>query len=188
QVNGAFYYYDYDTIHTVVSEVTGLGGTSNSVLEAPGGEVLGAEVEFTWLASENLTFGGNVSYTPSEYTQTLLAGDLAGANRPESLFPDVEDLVEDIKGNQLIHVPEWKSTLWGSYRFNLTGGSTLEFLASWAYTDRVYYSPFENRSESADPYDRTDLRGTWTSPSRKIVVSAFVNNVFDDVGKLQILR
>src|SRR5690606_995051 len=94
QLNGAFYYYDYDTIHTVVSEVTSLGGTSNSVLEAPGGEVFGAEVEFTWLASDNLTLGGNVSYTPSEYSKSLLAGDLAGADRPESLFPDVEDLVE----------------------------------------------------------------------------------------------
>lgn len=188
QVNGSFYYYDYETIHTVVQEVTSLGGTSNSVLEAPGAEVMGAEAEFTWLATDSLTLGGNFSYTPSEYTKSLLAADLAGEERPNSLFPDQVDLVQDIKGNQLIQVPEWKGTFWGSYRFNMPGGSTLDTLASWAYTDKVYYSPFESEAESAASYDRTDLRATWTSADSRIVVSAFVNNVFNDIGKLQVLR
>jgi outer membrane receptor protein involved in Fe transport len=188
QLNGSAYYYDYENIHTVVQEVTSLGGTSNSVLTAPGAEVTGVEIEGTWLATDNLTFGGNVSFTPSEYTETLLANDLAGFDRPTSLFSDREDLVRDVKGNQLIQVPEVKSTLWGSYRFNLPGGSMLDFMASWAYTDEVFYSPFESDSEKAASYERVDTRATWTSADQKIGISAFVNNVFDEVGVLQVLR
>jgi len=188
QLNGAAYYYDYEDIHTVVQEVTSLGGTSNSVLNAPSARVTGLEVEGTWLATDNLTVGGNISFTPSEYTDSLLASDLAGFDRPASLFPNQEDLVQDIDGNQLLQVPEVKSTLWGSYRFNLPGGSNLDVLASWAYTDEVFYSPFEADAEKADAYDRVDVRTTWTSADQKIGVSAFVNNVFDEVGVLQVLR
>lgn len=188
QVNGAFYYYNYQTIHSVVSEVTSLGGTSNSVLEAPGARVYGAEAEGTWLATEHLTLGGNFSYTPSEYTKSLLAADLAPFDRPGSLFPTKEDLTQDIKGNQLLQVPEWKGTLWGSYRFNMPGGSHLDALATWSYTDKVYYSPFQQDAESADAYQRVDLRATWKSADEKITVSAFCNNIFDEVGDLQVLR
>ncbi|MDZ7671134.1 MAG: TonB-dependent receptor [Gammaproteobacteria bacterium] len=188
QLNGSAYYYDYENIHTVVQEVTSLGGASNSVLTVPGAEVTGVEIEGTWLASDNLTIGGNFSYTPSEYTESLLASDLAGFDRPNSIFPEQQDLLRDIKGNQLIQVPEVKSTLWGSYRFNLPGGSSLDFMASWAYTDEVFYSPFESDTEKADGYERVDTRATWTSADQKIGVSAFVNNVFDEVGVLQVLR
>lgn len=188
QLNGSFYYYDYETIHTVVQEVGGLGDLTNSVLEAPGAEIYGAEAEFTWLTTDRLTLGGNFSFTPSEYTESLLANDLAGADRPPSLYPEQSELLRDIKGNQLLQVPEWKTTLWGSYRFSMPGDSSLEFLASWSYIDRVYYSPFENQEESSPAYDRTDLRATWTSADNRLTVSGFVNNVFDDVGILQVLR
>jgi iron complex outermembrane recepter protein len=50
-----------------------LGGLSNSVLAAPGGEVYGVEAEATWLVTDHLTLGGNFSYTPSEYSKSLLA-------------------------------------------------------------------------------------------------------------------
>lgn len=188
QLNGAAYYYDYENIHSVVQEVTSLGGTSNSVLAAPGARVTGMEVEGTWLATDNLTIGGNLSFTPSEYTESLLAADLAGFDRPTSLFPDREDLVKDIEGNQLLQVPELKSTLWGSYRFDLAGGSKLDALVSWAYTDEVFYSPFESDAEKAEAYDRVDLRLSWTSADSKLGVSAFVNNAFDEVGLVQVLR
>ncbi len=79
QLNGSLYYYDYENIHTVVQEVTSLGGTSNSVLEAPGGRVTGSKTEGTWLATDHLTLGGNFSYTPSEYDQ------VAGGRRPGRL-------------------------------------------------------------------------------------------------------
>ena len=38
RINGSFYLYDYDNVHTVGTEVTTIGGTSTSVLEAPGSQ------------------------------------------------------------------------------------------------------------------------------------------------------
>ena len=194
QLNGSFYYYDYESIHTVATEVTpplvpgGAPGTTTSVLPAPGAEIMGIEAELTWLATDNLSLGGNFSFTPSEYTEDLFIQDPAELSTPESLFPDVNALQQNINGNQILQVPELKYTLWGNYGFPLAGGSRVDFFAVYNWIDDVYYSPFESKTEMAEAYDRLDLRATWTSPSTQWVISAFVNNVFDDVGVLQVLR
>lgn len=188
QLNGSFYLYDYDNIHTVATEVTTIGGTSTSVLEAPGAEVKGVEAEGIWLATNNLTLGGNFSYTPSKYTKSLLISDPSRRTVPESLYPDFDALVEDIKGNQLVQVPETKGTAWASYLMPLQGGSQLELFGVYSWIDDVYYSPFEQKAESAEGYSRTDVRATWTSSGGNWVVSGFVNNVFDEIGILQVLR
>ena len=194
QLNGSFYYYDYENIHTVATEVTpplvagSAPGTTTSVLEAPGAEIMGIEAEVLWLASENWTVGGNFSYTPSEYTKDLFIQDPAQPQTPESLFPDFNKLTQNINGNQILQVPELKYTAWASYGMELSGGSRLDFFGVYSWIDEVYYSPFESESEKAESYDRTDLRATWTSASSQWVVAGYVNNVFDDVGVLQVLR
>lgn len=187
QLNGSVYLYDYSSIHTAATEVSTIGGVTSSVLEAPGAEVKGIEAELTWLATDSLTLGGNFSYTPSKYTKSLLISDSGRASVPGSLYPDFGALTEDIKGNQLLQVPEGKFTGWGSYLFPLDGGSQIEVFATYSWTDKVYYSPFQSRTQMARDYSRTDVRGTWTSPMRNWVVSAFVNNIFDDIANLQIL-
>ena len=194
QLNGSFYYYDYEDIHTVATEVTpplvagGAAGTTTSVLPAPGAEIMGIEAEMTWLATDNLSVGANFSFTPSEYTETLLVKDPAGVDTPESLFPSFDGQVKDIKGNQLLQVPELKYTLWGTYSIPFDGGSRLDISGVYNWIDEVYYSPFESDTEKAESYDRLDLRATWTSAGSNWIVTGFVNNVFDDIGVLQVLR
>ena len=194
QLNGSLYYYDYEEIHTVATEVTpplvpgGAPGTTTSVLPAPGAEIWGIEAELLWLATDTLTVGGNFSFTPSEYTEDLFIQDPAAIDTPESLFPDANSLTKNINGNQLLQVPELKYTLWGTMRLPLDDGSSLEFFAVYNWIDEVFYSPFESKAESADAYDRLDLRMVWTSVGSNWVVAGFVNNVFDEVGVLQVLR
>ncbi|MEZ5559185.1 MAG: TonB-dependent receptor [Pseudomonadales bacterium] len=188
QVNGSFYYYDYENVHTVGTEVSQLGGLSTSVLAAPGAEIYGIEAEATWLATDNLSLGANFSWTPSEYTKSLYMKDPSGYTSPASLYPDYQEQVQNIKGNQLLQVPEGKATAWGSYRFPLSDGSNIELFGTYSWISKVYYSPFESKEEMADGYGRLDVRATYTSASGSWVGSAFCNNVFDDIGVLQVLR
>ncbi len=188
QINGSIYFYDYETIHTFSTEVCEIGGTTTSVLEAPGAEVKGLEVEVTWLPTEALTLGGSLSYTPSEYTKDLFQSDPSRADVSTSLYPDFESLTENIKGNQLLQVPEGKATAWAGYLFNFGGGSTLQMGANYSWTDEVYFSPFEREDTKADSFDRLDLRTTRTNQGGDWMLSGFVNNVFDEVGVMQIIR
>jgi outer membrane receptor protein involved in Fe transport len=106
QVNGSFYYYDYENIHTTSTEVSALGGTTTSVLAAPGAKITGAEVDVLWLATDNVTLGGNLSLTPSEYTADLLVKDPTSIAAPGSLYPDQSSQIKNINGNQLLQVPD----------------------------------------------------------------------------------
>ena len=157
-------------------------------MPAPGAEIRGAEAELLWLVNDDLTVGGNFSFTPNEYDQTLLISDPSRRDMPESLFPNFESLVEDIKGNQLLQVPESKLTAWGMYAVPLSGGSLVEFVGIYSWTSEVYFSPFERETEKAEAFDRLDLRANWTSADSNWTVSVFVNNVFDDIANLQVLR
>ena len=188
QINGSFYLYDYENIHTVATEVTSLGGTSTSVLEAEGAEILGIESEVLWLLTDNLTLGGNLSFTPNEYTADLLILDPANIDTPTTLYPDRAQNTKNINGNQLLQVPELKFTTYGTYSFPLRDGANFELSGVYSWTDEVYFSPFENEQEKADAYGRLDLRGTWTNAEQNVIVTGFVNNVLDDVAVLQVLR
>ena len=188
QINGSFYLYDYEQIHTVATEVTSLGGTSTSVLPAPGAEVMGIEAEVLWLATDSLTLGGNFSYTPNEYTKDLEILDPASVETPTSLYPDRETNRKNINGNQLLQVPELKYTAYGTYAIPLDAGANLDLSAVYSWTDEVYYSPFENQTEKAESYGRLDIRATWTNAEQNLEVAAFCNNVMDDVAVLQVLR
>ena len=187
QINGSFYYYDYSEIHTTASEVTSLGGITTSVLAAPGADIYGIEGEVTWLATDRITVGGNFSWTPSEYSEDFFIKDPSSFDRPDSIFSGQDELTTNVKGNKVLQVPEGKATAWASYNFPLGEGGNLELFGVYSWISEVYYSSFEAEAEKADAYDRVDLRATYTSGGGNWIVSGFVNNVFDDVGVLQVL-
>ena len=187
QLNGSFYYYDYENIHTVATEVSEFFGTSTSTLAAPGAEIKGIEAELTWLATDRLTLGGNFSYTPNKYTEDLVMLDPVRFDAPPSLFGAVQSAT-NINGNQLLQVPESKFNGWITHVTPLDSGATLMFSGSYSWIDEVYYSPFQNDRDKAADYGRLDLRATWTSADGRMMLAGFVNNVLDDVGVLQVLR
>jgi iron complex outermembrane receptor protein len=186
QVFASTYYYDYDNIHTFGSEVSAVtGGTTTSVLEAPGAEIKGFEAEILWLATDNITIGGNVSYTPSEYTKTLLIQDAADFRFPDDLIPN-QDTNLDIKGNRVLQVPDYKGSAFVTWDYPMgdRGDLSVTFAASWI--SEVYFSQFETDFDRAPAYERYDLRATWMSPNKNWIVTGFVHNLTDDIGIRQI--
>jgi iron complex outermembrane receptor protein len=150
QINGSFYLYDYEEIHTVATEVTSLGGTSTSVLAAPGAEVLGVEAEVLWLATDSLTLGGNFSYTPNEYTKDLRILTRRASRRLRLCTLIRRRTSRTSTEIKLLQVPELKFTTYGTYSIPLDAGANLDLSAVYSWTDDVYYSPFENEREMAE--------------------------------------
>ena len=147
QLNGSIYLYDYDSIHTrteeacppqlgleSLSSVCAIGVSSTTSVEAaPGAQVTGFEVEVLWLPTAELTLGGNFSLTSSEYTESFVIIDGADPTVPQVLYnlANNADRARDIKGNQLLQVPENKASAFASYRFDLGQSGALEVLGSW---------------------------------------------------------
>ena len=184
QLNTAAYLYDYEDVHTFAQGQGAFGYTTN-VVAVPEAEMIGLDIETTWLATDRITLGLNFSYTKNEYTSDQFVVDPNDPSKPTSLFDPTTSLI-NIKGNQMIRVPEKKGGAWASYTWPLGDNGKLEFLANWSWIDRVYFSVFERKDQSAPSYERLDFRTTWHSPNEQWMVAAFVNNVTDEIGIRQI--
>lgn len=205
QLNASIYRYDYDTIHTRTEEACpdpanptpaslasacAVSQSTTSVQAAPGAEINGLEFEVLWLATDQLTLGGNFSYTDTEYTETFFVVDGSDPTIRGDIYDANQELDRrrDVKGHQLPQVPETKASAYATYSIPLDGNGNLDIMGTWSYIDDVYFSPFQDPLDLAPEYERFDLRATWTSESEEWVFSAFVNNVFDEIGIRQILR
>ncbi len=185
QLNGAVYFYDYENVHTFANGEAFSGGFTTNVVAVPEAEMIGVDWDLTWLATDNITVGAHFSYTGTEYTSDMFVIDPNDPARPESLFNAGNTLI-NIKGNQMIRVPEKKGGAWAQYAWPLGDSGRLEFLLNYSYIDQVYFSVFEREDQSAPSYERLDFRATWTSADESWMVSAFVNNIMDEIGIRQI--
>jgi outer membrane receptor protein involved in Fe transport len=184
QVNLAAYFYDYENVHTLVQGPSATGGYSTNIFPVPTAEMVGIDAEVTWLATNRLTIGLHGSYTDAEYTSDAIVINPNDPNNPESLFSPFDNQI-NLKGNRMLRVPEYKAGGWAMYRLPLSARGSIDFTMNYSYIDRVYFSTFEDKNHSAEPYDRLDFRVAWRA-SDSLTVSLFVNNVMDEVGLRQV--
>lgn len=91
-------------------------------------------------------------------------------------------LPTDLSGNQLPQQPSHKMALTLQHFMPAGELGRFEFLGTWSYTGEKFAS-IGNYSEYKLPaYDRLDLRASWFAPSGNVRVTAYVQNVFDDIG------
>lgn len=185
QVNASIYQYDYKNVHTFGIGRSFAGGYATNVFAVPEAQMRGVEADITWLATERISLGGNLSYTDSEYQSHIPIINPIDEGAPESLF-DAFSTPGDLYGNKMIRVPEWKGGGYAQYSIPLADNGRIEFLVNYSFIGRVYFTTFEDKDHSAKGYDRFDFRATWRSADEKWMVAGFVNNVFDKIGIRQI--
>jgi iron complex outermembrane receptor protein len=209
QLNASAYVYAYDSIHTSTEEACpaasdtsataiairansacSVSTSTTSIQAAPGADVSGFELEVLWLATDALTLGGNLSLTKTEYTGSFIVIDGADPSIPGALYTSENnsDRARDLQGLSLPQIPDTKYSLYATYGFDLGDAGTLDLFSTYSYIDDVYFAAFQNPLDLAPAYARVDLRATWMSRSEEWQVSAFVNNVQNEIGIRQIQR
>lgn len=166
----AAYYYDYSDLQVVQSFLdpnTGAQGTEFT--NAADAEVKGMEAQFTWLVTDKFRLSGSYAYNNAEYT------DFVTIDRAS-----IDQSVVDYSGNKLNRAPANKVNLAASYFVPLDDKGSLTFSAVYTWTDSMYTSPNNSDNGKVDSWDRVDARATWTSPSDKLAITAFVKNIGDD--------
>ncbi|HSG90469.1 MAG TPA: TonB-dependent receptor [Pseudomonadales bacterium] len=183
QLNSSVYFYQYEDIHTIVDQSGGLLGTSTNVVNFPEAQTYGWEGDLTYLLGESLTLGGNWSYTHSEFTKDFEVVDVTNPDLPQSVFTAGERTFSGFDGAKLPKIPEWKFTLFGNYSIPLGDRGTVDLFSTLGWTDEFFFSaPFERGLERAPSFTRWDARASWTSPAESWEVSAFINNITDELG------
>lgn len=187
QVNTSIYLYQYDDIHTIITQAGGLFGTSTNIVNMPEAETYGWEADITYLLGDNATVGANWSYTKAEYSGSFEVVDTTNPDLPGSVFTAAERTFTGFDGASLPKIPEWKATAWFNYTWPMADRGRVDFFTTVGWTDEYFFSaPFERDLEATPAFTRWDARVSWNSPAEEWEVSGFINNITGELGVRQL--
>lgn len=162
-LNGSAYLYDYQNFQAF--EYVTVGNQAVSVLFAvPESEVYGAELQLTYLASENFGFDLGLGYTKSEVT------DIGQA--PEG--------VQIKNGNEFRNAPalNFNGAVW--YYMALSENLAVTPQLDFTFVDE-YFSSFANEPAStAGDYWQVNARVRFSDINEQYVATVWVENLLDD--------
>jgi iron complex outermembrane receptor protein len=166
----AAYYYDYDDLQVNQSFVdpdTGASGTEYT--NAASADVKGLEAQFTWLVSDSFRFSGSYAYNNAKYKDFMTIDRSTLVQEPVNY-----------KGNMLNRAPKNKFGLNASYYIPLGDKGDLLISGIYTWVDEMYTNPGNTENGKLDSWDRFDARMTWTAPSGKLALTAYVKNISND--------
>ena len=133
-------------------------------------EIMGLELEATWVPTDQLTISFSWAYLDAEYT------DFGG------LKPAPDGTPTDFTGNVMRQAPENSGSLNVSYIWDsvFSSGDTLGLNVSARYVDDVFYDPDNNPRTVVPSYKTGDIRLSWISPKATYEVELWANNVTDE--------
>ncbi len=163
--NIAVYHYDYKDLQ--VGQVV---GAVTEIRNAASAKVDGVEAEFRVRAGGHLSFDGFASYNHARFVNYTVPNPAINPALPL-----------DLSGNQLSNAPKWTGKVGAEYNHEAFNGS-LTLRGELFTSSRVYFSPFNNQSNSQKPYTllnaslRYEARNDWYA-------SLFANNITDRTVK-----
>lgn len=145
-----------------------------SVTNAADSSSDGLEVELFWYASDNLTLGGNFSYTDATYNEFI------GQEACDARFIN-EAGVCDLSGASLIYAPENKAALFAEL-------VTPDLFGGWEMTSRVdisyssdYFTDITNGANvQQDSFTTYGASMHWLSPEGDFTISLIGKNLTEE--------
>jgi iron complex outermembrane receptor protein len=159
--NYALFYSKYDDFQARVSVGDGIDFRF-PVLNAAELDIMGAELELTWVPIEPLMLSSQIGYLDSEYG----AGGFTGA-----------DGIED----QPAFSPKWTARFAGTWTQDFSNGSELLFTASANYRDFMYLSVENTEALTQPEYWVVDAILSWVSSDGTWTISGGIKNMLDEV-------
>jgi len=170
RLNIAAYYMDYTDLQVTQFEQIGTlpSGTplaSAVVRNAADAVTQGVELEVHWMVTERFELFGFYAYNDAEY---------------EDYSYDDGKVLVDYSGNRLKNAPRNSYAINGRYTLQLGSYGTLAALATYTHRDVTFQSDENHDSNSFKDKDLLGARITWTSPSDRIDVSLWGENITDE--------
>ena len=200
----AAFYYDFDDYQVLATqEITEefLSPFHSSPLteftdSISGSSIWGAEAEFEYYVSEQWRLSGFYAYQDSEigaHSSVVSADPNAEIREWQYLnilsgleVTSFYTLPTILSGNQLPMQPNHKAALTATYSTALEFGS-LQLGSTLSYTGSRFPDIGNLDYWKMPAYYRWDLRGAWSSPSSAWTVTAYVQNVLDEIGLIEVL-
>ena len=121
----------------------------------------GVELDITALLTEHWTVQANYAYLDATY-DTFVDG------------------IVDFSGNSLPRAPENSFFVRSSYRTPLPGGSEIDWVLSYAYSDDFYFEATNAPASREGSYGLVDASATWTSARQNWTIAVWGKNLSDE--------
>ncbi|WP_116367001.1 TonB-dependent receptor [Parahaliea mediterranea] len=123
----------------------------------------GVEASFDIVPTENLTLSASYSWNDATYDEFVNSNG------------------NDLSGNNLAYAPEQAYTVSANYRWPLSGGSTVDFGATYSWKDEYFLGP-QNREREAQPAEGLlDASVSWASADTSLTVDVWGKNLTDEL-------
>jgi iron complex outermembrane receptor protein len=177
QLNGTFFYIDYDDF-----QAQGFDGTNISVRNAGSLESQGLELETVFVPDANTTMGVSVGYNDAEYSdfdtgectiEQVIA--LTGGN---PLVPNT--CVQDLSGEALDNAPEWTVSSFLQYDNILVDTLSWFGRLEYNYTDDYYMAQDLDENLTNDATHIVNARLGLYGDDRRWEITAWGRNLSDE--------
>jgi iron complex outermembrane receptor protein len=200
QINGAFFYYQYENIQIFQIESDIGVGPLPQLINAQGAEIFGVEIDLVTEPIEGLDISLSAAYLNTKYSKfetslfeviPQLPGDL-----PPPSFIETPVVYT---GNRMVAAPQWSMT--GSVQYTLPVGRLGELIPrfSFSYKDDVYFDVAEGRGIRDTPekpalptgtigqeaYWLLNAALTWMPPSEALTIGFWVRNILEEEYRVQ---
>jgi iron complex outermembrane receptor protein len=179
RLNGAFYFMDYEDQQLTVTRIDpDTGSPVPTVTNAGKSEIGGAELELTWLATDQLQIMGSFSYIDAEYTE--FDDFINGA--------DGTPVPVDRSDEAMPNVAEQQIYLGAEYHFDLGDAGSLVPRLETSYKSEIYrgngytnwITPEARELTTSDEPWFVSARLTWRSANNRLLVALWGTNLTDE--------
>jgi len=171
RLNASVFYSEYSDVQVSANPP---GQINTVTANAADGEVIGVEIDATWVPRPQLLIEASFGFQDAEYTEINAASN-----------------VEVSKSDDFIRTPPFSWSFGASYRIDLAdvGGfginGTLTPRLDWIYRDETAFEPVNTGGTlgalvTEDGYHNLDLSVAYRDPSEKWLVQGGVHNVTDE--------
>jgi iron complex outermembrane receptor protein len=178
RLNAAVFYTDYQDVQQNITRLA----TGIVVLNVPGAEITGYDIDFTALLTPNLLVSAGVGYADSELTDPLIINDPQNPGVP---LVDSSAFV----GQRLAQAPDLTANASIVYTHDLNAGGSMLWRLDWSHTGEILHelvelgSPFEALVTEGE-YDIFNARIGYTSEKGDWDLMLWGKNIFDERYKV----
>lgn len=176
--NAAAFYYAIDDI-----QLTAVGGADNStsLLNANEGVGYGVELEFDFVASDNLILSGGYGYNKTEINDSTLAVAPCGSGLCTVLDPLNDNGLALIDGNPFQHAPKWTANFEIDYAYPISGGDAEIYVFSdWKFRGETNDFLYESIEYTTDTQFEGGLKFGYRNLQHRYSAGFFARNITDE--------
>jgi iron complex outermembrane receptor protein len=180
--NGSIYFYDYKDLQVSANVTSASGAQANITRNAADAEIIGLDMDLTWILNDRLTLDTAVNFMDSEYTEYFASAQMFNGVIKGNNAPGMTAIRYDASGESLLRAPDLSAYMTLTYELPVSSGrSPISITYSYKgdYKFDFVAAP-ETSALEQDAYALINARWSYYSADESWMVAVWGKNLTDE--------